>query len=166
MSTVKCKTFKIIVGETMRKYETRFEELRKDKELKQKDIADVLEVLEDRYSKWERGIDDISLIKVNKLANFHNVSIDYLLGLSDLNIKTPKKDIDFKILPQRLLQIRKEANLTQSELSEKVGFSQRTYSDYERGKFAPTTSKLCYIAMYYNISFDYLVGRTDNKKLK
>lgn len=150
----------------MRNYETRFEELRKDKGLKQKDIADVLEVLEDRYSKWERGIDDISLMKVNLLANYHEVSLDYLLGLSDYNVKTPRKEIDFNILPKRLLEIRKQANLTQAELSEKVGFSQRTYSDYERGKFTPTTSKLCYIAMYYNISFDYLVGRTDNKKLK
>lgn len=150
----------------MRNYETRFEELRKDKGLKQKDIADVLEVLEDRYSKWERGIDDISLMKVNLLANYHEVSLDYLLGLSDYNVKTPRKEIDFSVLPKRLLEIRKEANLTQAELSEKVGFSQRTYSDYERGKFTPTTSKLCYIAMYYNISFDYLVGRTNNKKLK
>ncbi len=150
----------------MRNFETRFEELRKDKELKQKDIANILNVLEDRYSKYERGIDDISLVKANVLSNFYGVSLDYLLGISDYNNKNINKEIDLKIISKRLLQSRKDKNLTQSELSEKVGFSQRTYSDYETGKTIPTTSKLCYIAMYYNISIDYLVGKTNDKKIK
>lgn len=150
----------------MRNFETRFEELRKDKELKQKDVANILNVLEDRYSKYERGIDDISLIKANVLSNFYDVSLDYLLGISDYNNNIVNKEINLKLISKRLLQTRKENNLTQAELSEKAGFSQRTYSDYETGKTIPTTSKLCYIAMYYNISIDYLVGRTDEKKIK
>lgn len=100
------------------------------------------------------------------LFNFYGISLDYLLGISDYNNKILNEEIKLEVISKRLLQIRKENNLTQAELSEKVGFSQRTYSDYETGKTIPTTSKLCYIAMYYNISIDYLLGRSDEKKIK
>lgn len=163
---VKSFKFTIEIGDLMRRTETRFEDLRKDRELKQKDIAKVLNVLEDRYSKWERGIDDIPLVKSNELANFHKVSLDYLLGLSDVNSKTEKKEINLKLLCERLLELRKENGLTQKQLGNKVGFSQTTYSGYENGTSVPTTFKVYYIALFYGVSFDYLVGRTNKKKIK
>ena len=52
-----------------------------------------LKVLENNYSKWERGVTDIPLLKSNVLANFYDCSLDYLFGLSNKNIKTDKKEI-------------------------------------------------------------------------
>lgn len=150
----------------MREKEIKFAELRKDKELKQKDIAKILEVAEDRYSKWERGIDDIPLEKSNILANYYAVSMDYLLGLSDYNACTSKKDIDLKLFCDRLLELRKERGLTQKELGVEVGFPQRTYANYEKGTSIPTTLKVYCIAIFYNVSFDYLVGRSDDREIR
>lgn len=150
----------------MRDKEIRFAELRKDKGLKQWEIAEVLNVLEDRYSKWERGIDDISLENSNILAKFYDVSLDYLLGLSDYSIKTSRKELDLKLFCKRLLHLRKERNLTQEKLGKELGFPQRTYANYEKGSSVPTTLKVYCIALYYNVSLDYLVGRSDDKEIK
>lgn len=145
--------------------ETKFLELRLDNDLKQKDIANVLCVKENNYSKWERGVTDIPLEKSNELSNYYNCSLDYLFGLSNINNQDLNKNIDLKILPQRLLEVRKERGLTQEQLSKDVGFHQRTYAHYEDGSRVPTTFKLFYIALYYNISLDYLVGKTNKKEI-
>lgn len=145
--------------------ETRLLDLRLDNNLKQKDLGKVLEVSEDRYSKYERGIDDMTLQRCNALANFYNVSIDYLLGLSNINIKPTNNNINYKILSKRLFQLRKEHNLTQAKLCKKIGFPQTTYSCYETGKSIPTTFKVYHIVCYYNVSFDYILGRTNKRKI-
>lgn len=146
--------------------ETRFAKLRLDNDLRQKDIAKELNVLENNYSKWERNVTDIPLLKSNELANFYNCSLDYLFGLSDLNVTTERKNIDFELLSKRLLKMRKEKEITQMKLSDDVGYQQRTYAHYENGSRIPTTFKLMYIAIYYNVSLDYLVGRTDIKQIR
>lgn len=145
--------------------ETRISELRLDKDLKQKEVASKLNVLENNYSKWERGITDIPLYKSNELANFYGCSLDYLFGLSHKNIKTERKVIDLELMRMRLLSLRKEKNLTQEQVSEEIGFHQRTYAHYENGSRIPTSFKVYYIAIYHNVSLDYIVGRTDKKEL-
>lgn len=144
--------------------ETKFAELRLDNDLKQKDIANILKVKENNYSKWERGVTDIPLDKSNELSNYYKCSFDYLFGLSNSN-NYSKKNIDLKLLPKRLLELRKERNLTQEQISKDVGFHQRTYAHYEDGSRIPTTFKVFYIALYYKVSFDYLVGKSDDKKI-
>ena len=149
----------------MRDIEIRFKELRKDRNLLQKDIAKILDMLEDTYFKCERNINDISLENCNKLANFYDVSIDYLLGLTDTNIKTKYKKINLKLFQKRLLTLRKENQLTQQKLGNLIGFRQNTYANYEKGNIVPTTLKVYYIAIFYNVSIDYLVGRSNNKNI-
>lgn len=147
----------------MREKELRLADLRLDNNLKQKDIAKILKVAEDTYSKWERGINDISLKSIYILANFYNVSIDYLIGASDENIIIINKEINYKKLSNRLKELRKEANVSQSQLAEYIGFHQRTYAHYENGTRIPTVNKLYFISSYYGVSIDYLLGRTDTK---
>ena len=145
--------------------DTRIADLRFDKDLKQKEVASKLNVLENNYSKWERGVTDIPLSKSNELANFYDCSLDYLFGLSSKNIKTEKKEINLKLMCQRILSLRKEKDLTQEQVSEHIGFHQRTYAHYEDGSRIPTSFKVYYIAIYYNVSLDYIVGRSDKKEL-
>lgn len=144
--------------------EIKFSELRLDNNLKQKDIAKILNVSENNYSKWERQITDIPLDKSNELANYYGVSFDYLYGLTKHSKNSDRKEIDLKLLSSRLLELRKEHNLSQEQLSKHVGFHQRVYSYYENGDRIPTSFKIYYIAIYYDVSFDYLVGRSDDKK--
>lgn len=145
----------------------RYEEMRLDFGKKQGEIAEILKVKRNTYSKWEKCINDMSLQKCNELVNFYNTTFDYLLGISSFNDNSnlSQKDIDLEILPQRLFKLRRKSNLTQDCLANKLGFFQRTYCNYENGNRIPTTLKLLVIAKFYEVSFDYLVGRKSYPKI-
>ena len=144
----------------------RYEELRLDMEKKQGDIAEILSVKRNTYSKWENLINDMPLEKCNELANYYKTTLDYVLGLSNVRkyIDTPLL-IDWKLVSERLTELRHSKNLTETELSSRIGFAQTTYSHYEIGKRRPTTMKLLSIAQYYNVSVDYIVGRKNKKSI-
>lgn len=63
----------------------RLKELRKNKGLLQKDIAKHLNIAVSTYSYWESGRYDIDNENLKKLADFFNVSLDYLLCRTNLN---------------------------------------------------------------------------------
>lgn len=62
---------------------TRIRDLREDADLKQKDIAKILNVSQNTYSQYENGIISLTAEVLIKIANFYNVSIDYLLNRKD-----------------------------------------------------------------------------------
>lgn len=146
---------------------TRYEELRLDTELSQTDIANVLKVKRNTYSKWENCINNMPLEMSNTLSNYYGASMDYLLGLSHKRNHLPERNaINYSLLSKRILILRKQSKLTQEELSDKLGFTQRAYAYYENGERIPKTLKLLIIAQFYNVSSDYLLGRTDDKEIK
>ncbi len=53
--------------------------IREDKDLTQKDIAKMLNVSQNTYSQYETGVISLTAETLIKLANYYNVSIDYLL---------------------------------------------------------------------------------------
>lgn len=61
----------------------------------------------------------------------------------------------------RLKDLREENNLTQVELAQKFNITSQTISQYERGIRTPDFTLLNSIADYFNVSVDYLLGRTD-----
>ena len=61
----------------------RIRNLREDKDLFQKDLAQVLGCSQRVYSDYERGVLDIPTEILVKLADFHNTTTDYLLGRTD-----------------------------------------------------------------------------------
>ena len=65
----------------------------------------------------------------------------------------------------RSQDLRTDADMSQRELSEILHISQRSYSHYETGSRNIPIEMLIRLANYYEISLDYLVGRTDNKKM-
>ena len=105
--------------------------LRHNNSLLQKDIAKILNVKENTYSKWEKCSNDIPLEKINILANYYDVNLDYLLGISNKIEHSERLKIDYKKICERLLELRKENHLTQAKLSDKIGFFQTTYSSFE-----------------------------------
>ena len=62
----------------------------------------------------------------------------------------------------RLKTLRIQQNLTQSQFGAILGISKPAISDIERGRRTTTIEKLVEIADYFDVSIDYLVGRTDN----
>ena len=64
-----------------------------------------------------------------------------------------------------LKRFRKQYHITQKETDFAANLSERNYQDYESGKVVPTATVLISLADYYNVSLDYLVGRTENPEI-
>ena len=61
----------------------RIRDLREDHDIKQQDIADYLKCTQVCYSHYENGKRDIPTDVLIRLADYYNVSVDYLLGRTD-----------------------------------------------------------------------------------
>lgn len=61
-------------------YFQRLKDLREDKDMRQKDIAEVLNISQTVYSRYERGFQTIPVQHLISLADFYNTSTDYILG--------------------------------------------------------------------------------------
>ncbi len=61
-------------------HNNRLRDLREDRDLKQKDLAQLLQVHQTTYSDYEPGELNIPVAVLHRLADFYGVSIDYLLG--------------------------------------------------------------------------------------
>lgn len=72
-------------------YKNRLRDLREDRDLKQKDIAELLKVHQTTYSDYELDRLNIPVTAIHKLADFYNVSVDYLLGRTNTKTPYPKK---------------------------------------------------------------------------
>ena len=64
-------------------YYRRIRELREDKDLTQSQMGQILSCSQRVYSNYERGDIDIPTATLIKLADFHNVSVDYILNRTD-----------------------------------------------------------------------------------
>ena len=54
--------------------------LREDSDLRQREVAAVLNVSQNTYSQYENGVIELTASNLVKLADLYNVSVDYLLG--------------------------------------------------------------------------------------
>ena len=65
---------------------------------------------------------------------------------------------------QRLRDLREDKDLKQREVASQLNCSQRTYSNYELGQRDIPTDVLIKLALFYNVSVDYILGLTNNPK--
>lgn len=71
---------------------------------------------------------------------------------------------DPKIFGQRLLSLRKQkAGVTQADIADLLEVTPTQISDMENGKTTTTLARLCLLCDYFNVSADYLLGRSDVK---
>lgn len=59
-------------------------------------------------------------------------------------------------------KIRIEKNLTQKQVADGIGIAEQAYQRYEYGRTVPSAFVLIALADYFDVSLDYLVGRSDN----
>ena len=64
-------------------YYRRIRDLREDKDLTQAQMGEILSCSQRVYSNYERGDIDIPTATLIKIADYHKVSVDYLLGRTD-----------------------------------------------------------------------------------
>ena len=70
------------------------------------------------------------------------------------------------IQPLRLKELRNEKKLKQDALADLMGVGLRQYQRYESGEQEPSLSGWIFLADYYQVSLDYLVGRSRDRTLR
>lgn len=145
-------------------YNERLIDLREERNLLKKQVAKDIGVVESVYSEWENGKLSIPTKRLNELANYFEVNIDYLMGLSNvrLNIKS-NNEIDINLVSIRLKEIRKSLKLTMRELASEFNTTSSAISNYENAKFLILSSFLIELSRYSNFSIDWILGRAETK---
>ena len=80
----------------MNKCTNRIKDLREDMDLRQIDVANAVALDQRTLSNYETGKTNPDSVSLIKLADFFGVSIDYLVGYSNINVKT-NKDISLRL---------------------------------------------------------------------
>ena len=71
----------------------------------------------------------------------------------------------YEVLPyENIRNLRVDAGMTQQQVAEYLNVKQNTYSQYEIGVLNYPIDVLCRLADLYQVSVDYMLGRTDEKK--
>lgn len=141
----------------------KLKEIREDHDDTQQQIADILEVKRGTYASWECGSDIIPLKKLFQFANHYNTSIDYILNLSNDNIKVVcNNTLDISNISRNLREIRYDRKMSQYKLAESIGINQSTWWAYENEKTLITTLNLMTLCKKYNYSIDWVLNRKVN----
>lgn len=146
----------------MEKFHEKLKVLRKKKGLTQQEVADLVHVDRVRITNWENGKREPNFENLSMLACIFDVSIDFLLSEyleiskeAYLKLKEEKKNL-FSV---RLKELRLKKGLKQTELGEKVGVKQNTFTNWENGKREPSFENLIKLADLLEVSLDWLFGR-------
>lgn len=73
------------------------------------------------------------------------------------------REMIFMNFSGRLKELRQQADISQKDLAALVGISARAFRFYESGEREPNIATLITLADYFNVSLDYLIGRSDTK---
>ena len=125
--------------------------LRKKNSLTQKELAEKVGVKQNSYANWENGNREPNIEMLVRIADYFDVSLDYLLGGKMKNITE-----EFSLCLKKLRMKRK---LSQKQIAEELKISQQQYSKWEGGIITPNAETLVRLADYLDVSVDYLLGR-------
>lgn len=144
-------------------YFERIKNIREDNDLTQKEIAQILGISRANYSAMENGRISFSLLNISKIADYYNISIDYLLGLTNTKRYTiNNNELNLNDFGKSLRKARRKLRLTQENIAFDLGVTQPTYANYEKGKTIISVNRLFILSKIYNLSFDQLLGKTPN----
>ena len=141
-------------------YNERLIGLRLSRELTQKDLADLLKISRSTYKDYELQTSIIPIKHLVTLSNYFDVSIDYLLGLTSVVQYAKTLDVDKVEAGKRLKEFRREHKLTQVKLANILNTTFSSIAFNEKGRNLIATPFLYTICLKYNISADYLLGKT------
>lgn len=125
--------------------------LRKINVLTQKELAEKLKIKQNSYSDWENGKSEPNIEMLVRIADYFDVSLDYLMGGKMKNI-TEEVSLCLK-------KLRMKRKLSQKQIAEELKISQQQYSKWEGGIITPNAETLVRLADYLDVSVDYLLGR-------
>lgn len=139
-------------------------ELREYYNLTQKQVGEIIGVRQQTYAEWEKGKKIIPLKHLITLAQYYNVSLDYLTGLSKNKNKFYKVLVNKEDVGKRIVYIRKIYNVKQNVLAKKLNTSPSTICAYEKGNNLILTAFVYQIAKEFNVSIDWIIGASSSIK--
>ena len=143
-----------MIGDKLKDIRTYFD-------VKQREIAEYLDISRSTYAGYENNIDMIPLQKLNSFCNYFGISIDYVCGLTKVKkYDVIETNIDIKIVAANLRNIRKSNNESQEKLANMINIDRSCYTRYELAENLILTSTLIDFAKHYNVSIDYICGKT------
>ena len=141
----------------------RLKELREKRGIQQKYLSNVLQIAPNTLSQYENNKREPDYKTLKKIADYFEVSVDYILGNTDIEESQSYASNENIIFGQRLKQLRKSHNLTQLEFAKIFNIANGTIGNWESGNREPDFNTLNRIADFFNVSTDYLLGKTDNR---
>ena len=141
-------------------YYSRVREVREDFDMSQKQAAAILKISPQQYQLYESGKREMPMHLFIKLADYYEVSIDYLAGIdkNDYNeYLTKQKEISFYY--QKIRDIREDNDMNQQQVADILGITRQQYQLYESGKREMPMHHFITLAEHYGVTIDYLVGR-------
>ena len=145
-------------------YNKKLIELREKNELKQYNIANILNIYKGLYNQYETEYAIMPIKHLNTLCNYFDVSFDYIFGFTNKrNYANNIDEIDSIKSGSRLKEFRKENKITQEKLASELNMARSALANYERGRTIIATPFLYTICKNYRVSADYLLGKIDEK---
>ena len=139
---------------------SKLRDIREDNDISQEKMANILGVNRSTYSLWELGINIIPLKNLCDYADYFNLSIDYILGLTNVKRNTNLvKGLDLNVLGNNMKSIRIKNKLSQENVADMLNVTQACITKYEKGSICISTSNLYKFAKEFKISLNELCGK-------
>lgn len=108
------------------KYGEILKKLRTEKGLSQKELTDRLTINRSTYARYETSSTQPDFETLSKLADFYDVTVDYLLG------RTHEKIYSYEdVIQHKLMKFRQDKKLTNGDIASKLGIPREEYSQIE-----------------------------------
>ena len=163
-------------------FSSRLKELKDLRNISTRELALKLDVSTQTVGHWQTGYRTPPIEKIYAIADFFNVSLDYLVGRSEFVSSPISTDFQVhdtlqlghcqeiseynnEIFAKRFKELRKKNHLSILDLEDKIGVSMSTINHWESNLRSPSIKKIFKLAEYFNVSVDYLLGRTDNPNI-
>lgn len=124
----------------------------------QQSFADVFGVAKSTIGNWEAGKREPNYETTIRLADFFHVSVDYLLGTSNLHSGVTSPPC-FSWSGNELRSLRIQTGESIKDTSTAVHLTVEDYTRLENGSFAPCLDVLCRLADHFCVVLDHLIGR-------
>lgn len=96
-----------------------------------------------------------------KIADYFSVSLDFLIGITD-NERYIKSE-ESKTFQQRVSELKKEKGVSYCEIANILGFARSLFNSWNMYNYIPSLELIYMLAQYFNVTMDYLLGRTDDR---
>lgn len=135
----------------------RLSELMFYKELTATQLSEILECESSTISHYLSGLHLPTVETAVTLADYFNVTTDFLFGLDNEN-----KAANFKKCPpfgERFKEVCKANKISRYKITQKTGIAESVMRYWIQGKTQPSISNVIKLAKFFNCSIDYILGR-------